>query len=450
MKKIVIAGAGDIGSFIAERLTAEKFQVTVMDQNPDVLTQLQNTMDVGVVLGNATNRNDLINSDIGEADLFIATTRQDETNLVACLLAHDIHVPQTVAITRYLGSRHKGHLNNQPLGIDLVINSSEVVKNEIMEVVETTGVGEVARFGEGNIVLVGYQMGGDCHIAGKTVGGFMENGKTPRFFVASLVRKNKLVPVTPETIMENGDYLYLITTNDCLPELNAALRVETIKTRTAVIVGDNFLSQLVADALINRRFQVTLIAQSKEKVRFFENIFRERPDFKVIKGEGTDVRLLREHMQPAPSVFIASQSNDSANMASCMVGKYLGAGKTIGTIRSHDLMPLSNKAGVDVNIAPHMATAKKVQMIVHGDRMVSYRAVTHSDFEVIEVEAMEGCPGTKSPLSRLKLPEGVTIGGILSAGESFLPHPEYTIKKGDKVILLTSPEHLLEVESLFC
>ena len=450
MKKIVIVGAGEIGMFLAERLSAEQIGVTVIDRDPDVLAKLQNTMDVAGVQGNATSLRDLLEAGVPGADLFIATTRQDETNLIACLLARELKVPHTIAVTRYLGLRGEvQNLNRQALNIDLLVNSSEAVKNEVMDIVETTGASEVARFAGGRIILIGYQVPDAGGVAGRTVGQLCANGAEPRFSVAAIVRSNALVEHDEGSELEPGDYLYLITTSEHLPEVNGVLAVETIKMRNAVIFGDNFLSQILAGALLNRHFHVTMLAATDAKAQFLRNVFHTRRHFQVETGTGTEVKLLRRVKVPSTSVFIASNTDDAANLTACMIAKSLGVGKTIATIRRTDILPLCRRAGVDVNIAPRLATAKVIQRVVHENRVVDYRAVSQTNLEVIEVVAKAGSKAVKGPVRSLKLPESAIIGAIASGETAALPTPDARIQPDDKVILLTLPEHLLEVEEFF-
>lgn len=450
MKKIVIIGAGEIGTFLAERLTAEQIDVTVIDRDAEVLSNLQNTMDVAGVLGDATSLGDLQDAGIEDADLLIATTRQDETNLIACLLAKDLKIPHTIAVTRYLGLRgQREALRGESLGIDLLVNSSEAVKNEIMEIVETTGASEVARFAGGRIILVGVQVDAESGLSSKSVGLLCGNGGVPRFNIASIVRKNELLEFDENTLLEMGDYLYVLSTQDHLPELNEALNMETIKTRNAVIFGDNFLSQLMAGALLTRHFHVTMLASTGEKATFLRNHFQGRHQFQVETGSGIDVRLLRRMKVPSTSVFIAAHTDDAKNFTACLLAKSLGAVKTIATIKRTDILALCRKGGVDVNIAPRLATAKAIQRIVHDNRLLNYRAVTQTNLEVVELEAQERSKITKSKIGKLKLPKGVVIGAIASGDSTTLPMPEERIKAGDKVIVLTLPERILEVEALF-
>lgn len=450
MKKIAIVGAGEIGSFIAERLTAEKFDVTVIDRDGSTLSDLQNSLDVAVVEGNATNIKDLINADIQDADLFIATTRQDETNLVACLLSREIKIPQNIAITRYLGSRDKMiNLGDIPLGIDLIVNTSEAVKNEIMEVIETTGPSEVASFAGGQISLIGYHVGGDSHLINRKISEISGNGGDLNMYVAALVRGRKLVEPKPELVLSKDDYLYLTTTEEHMQDFNAAMHVETIKSRTAVVYGDNYLSQLLATSLLNRHFHVTMLAATAGKTEFLANYFAGRRHFHVETGEGTEVQVLRRVKVPSTSVFIATRSDDASNITACFVAKNLGVGKTVATIKGNDMLELCVEVGVDANIAPRLATARVIQKVVHENRVLDYRAVSRTNLEVVELEAKGKCKSTKAPIGKLKLPEGVVIGGIVSQGVPHLPSPDYRIRPGDKAIVLTLPEHMVEVENLF-
>lgn len=450
MKKIAIVGGGEIGTFLAERLTAENIDVTVIDRDTEVLGVLQSTMDVGVYLGNATSVDDLRSAGIGDADLFIATTRQDETNLISCLLAGELGIPHKIAITRYIGgSENKQTMESRALGIDRMINSSEAVTKEIMETVETTGASEVARFAEGQIVLVGYDVGELGVLSYLTVGELCNTGDEPRFSVAAIIRDGKVIAPQPEMVFRKQDYIYLVTTARYLPELNQVLEVETIKSRTAVIYGDNYLSQMLGQSLLHRHFNVTMLASSEDKARLLRRHFENQQHIMVEMGEGLDVRLLRRVKVPSTSVFIATSSDDASNLTACMIAKSLGVGKTVATIKRTDLAPLCRKVGVDAHIAPRLATARLIQQMVHENKVLDYKAVTQTNLEVVELEAKKNSKMVKKPLGEIKLPEGVVVGGIASNGGSVLPTPKSRVKPGDKVILLIQPEMLPEMEEYF-
>lgn len=450
MRKIAIVGAGEIGTFLAERFSAEGIDVTVIDRDPEVLSALQNRLDVAGSVGSATSIHDLQSASVEDADLFIATTRQDETNLIACLLATELHIPHKIAVTRYLGLRgQRRKLESHKLGIDLMVNASEAVNHEIMDNVETTGASEVARFADGRIILVGYQIGERSELAARTVREIVTAAGETRFNVAAVVRGQELLTPQDNLVFQQGDYLYILSTQERLPELNTVLNVETIKTRSAVIYGDNFLSQILAGALLNRHFHVTVVAARPEKAQLFRHAFKGRADLHVESGDGTEVKLLRRVKVPATSVFIAANTDDATNLTACMVAKALGVGKTIATIRRTDILPLCRKAGVDVNVAPRLATARVIQRLVHENRVLNYRAVSQTNLEVVELAVQKDSRALRAPLKELRLPRRTVIGAVVVNDVATLPTPDTRLSDGDRVILLTHPEQLTELESYF-
>jgi len=450
MKKVVIIGAGEIGAFIAERFAAEHMNVTVMDENPDALAALRTTLDVAAVQGNGANVSDLLAAGAASADLFIAATNWDETNLIICLLANELKIPNKIAVTRMISANPAlNHFDYTRLGIDLIVNINEALRDEMLSVVESPGVSELATFADGNIILIGHQVDKKSLLLGKTVRQATGEVTESFFHVAAAVRDRELVEPTPELMLAEDDYVYLITTGELLPILETMLQVESIRPRSAVIYGDNHLAQLLATGLLNRHFRVTMLAETEEKGRQIRENFATRRQFLVETGSGMEIKLLRKVKVSESSAFLATTPDDATNFTACVAAKYLGAGKTIANIRRDDILPLSHSAGVDVAVAPRLAAAKVIQKAVHEESLLDYRAVGQTNLEVVEVEAGKGCKAANRALGGLKLPHGVIIGGIVSNGDSSLPTPETIIRAGDKVIVLTLPQSLMEVEKLF-
>jgi trk system potassium uptake protein TrkA len=450
MKKVLIVGAGEIGAFIAERFSAEHMAVTVMDENPDALSALRTTLDVAAVRGNGANLSDLIQAGAEDADLFIAATNRDETNLIVCLLAHELEIPNKIAVTRMISAQAgRNRFDYTRLGIDLIVNVNEALRDEMLDVVESPGVSELAVFADGRITLIGHQIDKKSNFLGKTIGAVTGGEGESFFYIAAVVRERELAEVKLELELEENDYLYLITTAEFLPIVKTLLQVETIRSRTAVIYGDNRLAQLLATALLNRHFRVTMLAESEERARLLRENFRMRRHLLVETGEGTEIRLLRRVKVGSTSAFLATTPDDATNLTACAAAKYLGAGKTIANIRRNDILPLAHAVGVDVAVAPPLAAAKVIQKSVHEDRLLDYRAVGQTNLEVVEVEAGGNSKIVRQRLRQLKLPEGVIIGGVVSNGDASLPSPDMQIHVGDKVIVLTLPELLLEVEDMF-
>lgn len=450
MRKVMIAGAGELGAFIAERLTAEQMDVTVMDQNPDYLAALNQTLDVATVPGNAANLSDLTAAGAGQMDLFIAATNQDETNLIICLLANELRIPNKIAVTRQLtAQQRRRRFDYHKYGVDLIVNINEAVRDEVLDVIETQGVSELATFSEGRIILIGHQIDSKSKFLGKTVAEVTGSEAESFFHIAAVVRRQALLRPKPELRLEAEDYLYLITTQELLPILKTLLNVESIRSRTAVIFGEDHLAQRLAASLSDRHFQVTLLVSSEERAHTLRDAFHRRRHFRVETGEGTEVKLLRRVKVPSTNLFLSVKRDDATNLAACLVAKHLGAAKTIATIKRNDILPLCHQAGVDVTVAPRLAAAKVIQAAVHEDRLLNYRAVSQTNLEVVELEAAAGSRVVRAPLRQLRLPKGVIVGGVVSDGNPNLVTPDSQIRAGDKVIVLTLPEQLVDVEGWF-
>ncbi|MDH4224404.1 MAG: Trk system potassium transporter TrkA [Deltaproteobacteria bacterium] len=450
MKKIMIIGGGEIGSFLAERLIAENMEVTVMDEDPDTVQNLSNRIDAACLVGNGANIRDLIRAGAGAMDLFISATNLDDANLIACLLARELGVPNKIAVTRQMDATHLNRkFQTAKLGIDLMINVSEAVRDELMLVVEESGVSEIASFSEGRFVLIGHQIDEKSFFAGRTVEE-VTGAENRRFFqVAAVVRQEKLVISSPGLMLELGDYIYFTVTQEHFSNLQTVLHVEGFKERKAVIVGDGHLPYLLASSLLARHFQVTVLTGDEKSAEELRRQFVHRPKFRAEVGDGTEIRILKRIKVPSVSHFFAITPDDSTNLTACMVAKYLGVGKTLALIKRNDILTLSQKAGVDVSIAPRLAAAKLVQKAVHMEKLLDYRPVTQLDLEVVELEAREGSKVTKGTIGHLKLPEGTIIGGIVSKGVADLPHPKRKIQAGDQVIVLTEADKLMNLEGFF-
>lgn len=450
MKRVMIVGAGEIGAFIAERFAAEHMDVTVMDEDPGALAALRNTLDVAAIEGNGANIDTLIEGGAQNADLFIAATQSDETNLILCLLAHELKVTNKIAVTRMISGQENGdRFGYDRLGINLIVNINEALRDQVLEVIESPGVSEIASFADGQIILIGHQIDGKSNFLGKTVAEVTGDRAESFFHVASVVRHRKLVTPKPKLCLEEDDYLYLITTQELLPILKSLLRVETIRSRTAVIYGDNRLAQLLAASLLDRHFRVTMLTESAERAAQLREQFHLRRHFLVETGAGTEIRLLRRVKVGSTSVFFAATGDDATNLTACMAAKHLGAGKTIANIRRNDILALCHHAGVDVNVAPRLAAAKVIQKAVHEGRLLDYRPVSQTNLEVVELAVSPASKLAGTRIRKLKLPAGAIVGGVVSNGEAALPTPETVIHANDKVIVLTLPEVLVEVENLF-
>ncbi|MDH4121970.1 MAG: Trk system potassium transporter TrkA [Deltaproteobacteria bacterium] len=445
--RVMIVGGGEIGGFLAERFVAEGMDVTVLDQDPVVVANLAQRVDAACVQGNGASVRDLTKARVKSMDLFISATQLDDANLISCLLAHQMGVPQKIAVTRKMDSKTiRYRFDHRKIGIDTVINLSEAVTSEMMEALDTSGVSEVASFAGGKIKLIGQELDSTSDLVGRAAERL--SGGDDDYFLAAVIREQ--IPLPPENlILAPGDYLYLLAVKEKIPAVYKLLNVEEIKHRTAVICGNGQLTEQLVTALLDRYFQVTVVVDTPHQMESLRHQFHNRPHLKVKHGPMLDLKTLRHAGVPNTSLFISVSEEDTVNMTACMGAKHMGAGKTMAAIKRNDFLAVWQDMGLDVAVAPRLAAAKLVQKAVHGESLVNYRAMAQANLEVVELELKEGAKAVGKSLEKLRLPEGVVIGGVVSDGKVSFPGAGSVLQSGDRVIVMTPPEYLLDMEKLF-
>ncbi len=451
MKKVAIIGAGELGFFLAERLSAEQFNVVVVDKDRERLYNLQNALDVAVSPGDGANRKDLEKANIQGFDFLIAATGQDETNLITCLLGRELHVKKRIAVTHFLGSKNNPlPLNTELLGVDLVVNSSEAVKEEILDLMDTYGANELARFASGKLILLGRRLEEKNPWLGWPLGELLEEEEPQGFLMANVIRKHEVMGRDAGIMLEEGDYLYCFTTRERIPELLSLLQIKSVgQVRRALVYGDTPLARTLVEGFLGQGFSVTLLSSNSEQVIFFERMFQINEHFHAVEGNGMDAKLLKELLKDSDTFFIAVEPEDARNMTACMLAKGFGAVRAFAAIHRPELSAIALKVGVDANIAPRLASAKIIQKLIHGDKVLDYRAVFQANLEVIELQVHSKSRVLRHRIQKLRLPRGTMIGGLIRNDKALLATPDLQLQVGDEVLALTPPESLTELEAWF-
>ncbi len=444
MKHMVIVGGGTIGAFLAKRIAAEEVRVTMIDQDPLVLRSLQQQLDIAAYTCNATNFADLEKAGISEADLFVATTRRDETNLIACLLADTLNIQRKIAVTRYLGA--KGHTWVGLKQTGTIVNISEAVCGQLMETLHLVGVHEQISFAGGELVLIGMQLHSKSKWVGQPVEALMRSN--PDMRVTHVVRGDYSLVCTEKTLLQANDHLYLVVLKCGLERAHQVLGVRKLDSQRALIVGGNFLAEMIAETLSKHHFQVTLMATGERLSRLEQNL-KIHKNVQVVTGDGSLLEDLQKHQAGKSGLFIAVTSEDTSNLTACMLAKSLGVRKTIASIKQPELEALAFKGGIDDSISPHLSTARAIQHQLHQEEILDYHAITQTNLEVVELRAHANCRITRAPLGKLHLPKGSVLAALINGNKAMLPPPTYTVQANEKALMLIRSEALSETESWF-
>jgi len=450
--KIIILGAGQVGSSVARILTAEGNDVTIVDNRPECLKELQDRLDVRTVEGMASHPDVLERAGAADADLLIALTSSDEVNMVACQIAWSLHrTPTKIARVRaaeYL--RQERIFDDAALSVDVRISPEQSVCDYIRRVIENPGALQVLDFADGQVRLVCVKAYHGGKLVGEALRNLAEHMPGIQTRVAAIFRAGK--PIIPEgdTVIEADDEVFFIAASKNIRAVTSELRKLDKPVKRVIIAGAGNIGRRLASSL-ERRLQVKLIERNPAiATRVADGLARTI----VLLGDAADEDLLLEENIEHTDVFCAVTNDDEANILSAMLAKRLGARKVMALINRPayvDLVEASET--IDVAISPQQATIGSLLTYVRRGDVVKVHSLRRGAAEAIEAVA-HGDRHTSRVVGReideIRLPAGSTIGAIARGTEVIVAHHDTVIESGDHVILfLTDKRRIAEVERLF-
>ena len=449
--KILILGAGQVGSSLAENLASEANDITIVDHNEQVLAQLRDRLDLRTVTGRGSHPDVLRNAGAEDADMLVAVTDSDETNMVACQVAYTIfHTPTKIARVRaveYL--RHPKLFRPEALPIDYLISPEQIITEYIQRLIEHPGALQVLDFADGRVQLVGVKAYYGGPLVGHELRTLREHIPGVDMRVAAIYRRDRAILPEGHTVIEPGDEVFFIAASRDIMKVMAELRRLDKPYRRIMIVGGGNIGKRVARAL-EERYQVKLIDHNLERTRTLSN---ELARTIVLHGDAADEELLLEENIDKTDVFCALTNDDEANILSAMLAKRLGARKVMSLINRAAYVDLIQSGDIDIAISPQQATIGSLLTHIRRGDVVKVYSLRRGAAEAIEAIA-HGDRSTSKVVGRrideLKLPPGTTIGAIVRGKNVIIAHHDTVIEPEDHVILfLVDKSRIREVEKLF-
>jgi len=449
--KIIILGAGQVGSSVAAALVSEANDITVVDSESQCLQALQDRLDLRTVVGHASHPEVLKRAGAEDADMILAVTNSDETNMVACQVAYTLfHTPTKIARVRardYL--MHPQIFTQEALPIDVLISPEQVVIDYVQRLIEHPGALQVLDFAGGMVQLVAVR----AYYGGPLVGHELRElrnhmpGVDTR--VAAVFRRGK--PIIPEgsTVIEVDDEVFFIAARKHIRLVMGELRKLDKPTKRVIIAGGGNIGRGLAKALEND-YQVKLIDHNTGRSR---QIAEELTKTIVLLGDAADEELLLEENIENTDVFCAVTNDDEANILSAMLAKRLGARKVMSLINRAAYVDLVESGDIDIAISPQQATIGGLLAHVRRGDVVVVHSLRRGAAEAIEAVA-HGDNRTSKVVGRaiqdIKLPPGANIGAIVRNDEVLIAHHDTVIESGDHVIMfLVDKRRIAEVERMF-
>lgn len=440
--KIIVVGAGAVGSYLAERLSSEGQDVHVIEADEDRAADLQEALDVMVVVGNGASMTTLEEAGVGNADLLIAVSNSDGANILACHTAHQLGVKRTVARIEDPDLRE----GVDQLGVDVVIDPGATAAQELVSLARQTGVSEIVYFASNELVLLGGIVSPSSPLARAPLHEMRLRHAEWGWVVTAIVRHGRTIVAHGDTQVLAGDHALLMTTSDNVERATALLGLTRKQVDRVIVMGTTRLSELTVDAMIEAGFSVVII--DPERPRCYAMSARH-PKAVVVHGDPTDPAVLGDLEIGATDAVLALTGWDEVNITVCLVAKALGAAATIARFNRIDYVSLLSGVGIDAAVSSRLLAASAILRFVrHGDiqQVVTF---SDTDAEAIEVEVIEGAPAVGSSLIELALPQGVIIGGISRNGTTFVPDGSTRIRSGDHLIFFALPENIKESAALF-
>lgn len=440
--RIVIIGAGTVGSYLAERLAVEGQDVVVIDSDPVVAKDLQARVDCLVVHGNGASTAVLEGAGVSDADLFIAVTSSDAVNVLACEAAARLGAPRRVA--RVEDPSLREGLENH--GVDVVIDPVEALSRELLLLARRGGVSEVHEFAGGRIGLFGGRVQPDAPLDGITLRALRHRITAWDWIVAATVRDDETFIARGDTMIRAGDHVLVVTSGSSVDEALELMGVEEHGARKAVIFGSTRLATLTAQCFVETGINVVLIDTDLSRL---VDLAARHDRLVLVQGDPTDPRVLRSEGIDRADVVLGLTGWDEVNILGCLIGKALGARTAVARFRRFEYVGLLSGHGIDAAVSTRLSAANEILRLVRRGRIHSVATFQDSDAEAIELQVAEGSASIGMTLTDIGLPRSAIIGAVVRGRDAFIPHGTTEIAEGDRLIAVALPDAIKSLEALF-
>jgi trk system potassium uptake protein TrkA len=439
--RIVVVGAGEVGSYVADRLSREGHDIVVIDLDRERLAELNSELDVLTVLGSGTSPTVLAEAQIERADMMVAVTDRDEVNLLACMQAKQVGTASTVARLQDSDLRGPaGRHVRDATGVDLVLDPYEQTAGAIHELLVYRGASDVNELAGGEVLLVGARLAEGAPVVGKKVSDIgAEYEPEWDFIFGALNRDGETTVVRSDTVLQSHDLLRVLCRRKGRRELMGILGLHRTELKRVMILGGGRIGELLATRLVSRGVEVVIVERRRERcVELSERIAHSL----VLNGDITDSDLLASEDVGSFDAVVAATGEDDANVLACLFAKSEGAAETIAVVHRLSLLSLLEQVGIDAALSPRTASANSVLRFVRGD-VTAVTTFLEGDVEVLEFEVHSGALADGSAIKDLGLPGDVLVGAIVRDGNAQIARGRSVLRARDHAIVFAKP-HLVE------
>lgn len=442
--KIVIAGAGEVGTHLAKMLSKDEHDIILFDEAQDKLDNISAALDVLTVSGGAISISDLKEAGVSNCDLFIGVTPFEDRNIVACQLAKHLGAGKTIARIdnqEFLFPQNRDYFKT--IGIDELIYPEHLAAKEIVTNIKQTSVRQIFEFSGGKLVLIALKIREHAPILGiqlkdlhNTIGDFV---------IVAIARDSETLVPHGEDIIKMDDLVFFVAKPSTVDSILFKAGKEKYVIKNVMILGGSRIAMKTAIRL-GDAFNIKIIEQNRERAL---KVTSKVNNALVIHGDGRDLELLKSEGIEQMDAFIAVTGNSETNILSCQLAKKMGVKRTIAEVENIDYIDFAEKIGIGGVINKKLLAASYIYRYTMNAEVLHVKCLTATDAEALEFIAREGSKVTRSIISNLDFPKEATIGGYIRNDQGYIAYGNSQINPGDKVVVFTRPIAVKKLSKFF-
>lgn len=444
--RIIIAGAGDLGFHLAKLLAYENQDIILIDQDVSVLEYASNNLDVSTIKGSSTSVKILEEANVGKADLLIAVTSIEETNITTCIVGKSLGAKKTVARIsniEFLHQREK--LNLKGMGIDEIISPESLAAKEIKRLIKQSALTDAFEFENGLLSLIGITVDEKSELKDKTLTETAYLNPDHNFTTIAILRDNKTIIPHGDNKFLLNDHAYFIAEPSGIDRVMALAGKERFEIKNIMILGGSKVGINTAKQL-SKKYSIKIVEKDKEKCFALADAL---PETMVINGDVRDTNMLKEEGLDRMDAFIAVTGNSETNIISSLVAKNHGVKKTIAAVENVDYIHLSQSIGVDTMINKKLIAANFIFRYIRRGEVLSLTSIHGVDAEILEFEVKPNSKILTHELRNLDFPKTAVIGGVIRKDVGYTVRGNFEFEVKDRVVVLSNPDCIHIVEGFF-
>ncbi len=444
--RIVIVGAGEVGTFLADRLDKEGHNVTVVELDPRKSRHLEDHSGVLVITGSGSHPATMRRAKLRRADLLVAVTADDETNLVTCFLAKQLGVRNTIVRIEAQALREEsaGDLL-KALGADVVIDPDEETAWEIFNLLRYPGATELNLLAGGRVVVVGTVLNDNSELVNKTLSESNASyGPDWEFLIGSVSRNGETIIPRKDMKLIKGDMVRIVSLGEISDDLQRILGLKERRTRRVMLLGGGRTGEMLARRLVGERIDVTLVERKPERAK---ELAERLNNVLILEGDITDAELLEMEGIADNDAVVALTGNDEDNILACLFGKSKGAKEAVALLHRLEFLPLVRQLGINGALSPRTACANGVLREIRGGEQVA--TFLDTDIEVLEITLKANRKVEGRTIGELHLPKTMLIAAVVRSEGSEIGRANTRLQADDHLVILARPKAVSAIRKKF-